>query len=155
MNEPTPEDEADAGTGAPRRQAAEEPPPAPGERRLGLASLAAMIATATLLAWHGDWADPGWWLTAPFVMVWCCVPYAWAGRTLRLARGGPAAQGLAAIGTWVMVGLALLVLGSYHAGEEAGRGGRVFLLLPIWQGLAFAPFYGLVRWLAPRRQPYA
>ena len=136
---------------APEQQAAAAPelPPAPGERRLGLAMIAAFVATVTLMLWHGAWDDPGWWLTMPFVGVWCCVPYAWAGRTLRAARGGPAAERLAAFGVVAMIVLALLVLGDYHASPDAGRGGRVFVLLPIWQGLVFLPFYGLARWLRP------
>ena len=113
--------------------------------------IAAFIATVTLLLWHGAWQDPAWWLSMPFVAVWCCVPYAWAGRTLRAARGSLAAERLAGAGVVAMVVVALLVLGSYHASSDAGRGGRVFLLLPIWQGLVFVPCYALSRWLRPER----
>lgn len=109
--------------------------------------LATLIATATLMLWHGDRDDPGWWMTAPFVAVWCCVPYAWAGRTLHAARGAAAPERLAAWGVMAMVALALLVLGNYHAANQPARGGRVFLLLPVWQGLVFMPFYLLARWL--------
>ena len=120
----------------------------PRERLVSVVSLAAALATAAVMVRHGPWNDPGWWMTAPFVMVWCCVPYAWVARTLRGARDHEAGARLAVFAAVLVVLVAVWVLWRYQVipGE---RGGRVFLMLPIWQGLAFAPLALLARWLRP------
>jgi len=112
------------------------------------AMLATAVVTGGLMVWNGAWHDPGWWMTAPFVAVWCCVPYAWIGRSLRDARGHLAGIRLVSWGALAAIAVAVWVLWNYQT-SAGGRGGRVFLLLPVWQGLVFAPFVLLARWLRP------
>ena len=123
-------------------------PATPRERLVGVASLTTAAATTALMVRHGPWDDPAWWMTAPFVIVWCCVPYAWLARTLRRGRHHEAGARLAAFGAVVIILIAAWVLWHYHF-TPGERGGRVFLMLPIWQGLAFAPLALLARWLRP------
>ena len=118
------------------------------ERVVAVASVASVAPTALVMVWHGPWHEPGWWMTAPFVVVWCCVPYAWVARTLREGRQHEPGARLATFGAALVVGIAAWVLWHYH-NVPGARGGRVFLMLPIWQGLAFAPLALLARWLRP------
>ncbi len=131
----------------------DELPASARERIVGIASVTSATGTATLLVWHGAWGELGWWMTAPFVVVWCCVPYAWVGSIMRLGRHHEASGRLGTAGAALIIGIGVWVLWNYHTADVA-HGGRVFLMLPIWQGLAFAPLALLARWLRPvREQP--